>query len=297
VHASKLAPGDTIGLISPSHVATPEHYAPIIAALEALGFAVKCGDNLYKDTFGTVASDTERAADFNAMIRDDQVRMILFSGGEGAEDLLPLLDYQAAAENPKLLCSYSDGTTILNAITAQTGLVTYYGQSPGEFADLRHYDYSHFTAHFLAEQVSHFEKKSHWETLSSGKAEGRLIGGYTRNFALLLGSPTFSYNKEGEYLLFLEDHEKFSDVGAVGAYLTHIEQQPFMERVRGLLFGHYATPRNEELLRRLERFGAKNGIPVVYCDDFGHGVNHGILPIGKKARLDADGGGLWYLWD
>jgi muramoyltetrapeptide carboxypeptidase len=297
MHAKKLNPGDTIGLISPSHVATPEHYAPLIAALEALGFAVKCGENFYKDTYGTVASDTERAADFNAMIRDDTVRMIFFGGGEGAEDLLPLLDYQAVAAHPKLLCSYSDGTTILNAITAQTGLVTYYGQSPGFFADLRVYDYSHFTAHFLAERVTCFEKKSRWETLSPGKAEGRLIGGYTRNFALLLGSPYFSYDKAGEYLLFLEDHEKFSDVGAVGAYLTHIEQQLFMARVRGVLFGHYAATRNEGLLRRLERFGAKNGIPVVYCDDFGHGVNHGILPIGGMARLDADGGKLRYFWD
>jgi len=43
---------------------------------------------------------------------------------------------------------------------------------------------------------------------------------------------------------------------------------------------------NEELTDILTRFGKKNGIPVMYCDDFGHGKNHGILPIGIRARMD-----------
>lgn len=30
------------------------------------------------------------------------------------------------------------------------------------------------------------------------------------------------------------------------------------------------------------------GIPVVYCDDFGHGANHAVLPIGRRAVLDAN---------
>lgn len=27
-------------------------------------------------------------------------------------------------------------------------------------------------------------------------------------------------------------------------------------------------------------------IPIVYCDDFGHGANHAIFPIGGEAFLD-----------
>jgi muramoyltetrapeptide carboxypeptidase len=38
----------------------------------------------------------------------------------------------------------------------------------------------------------------------------------------------------------------------------------------------------------LKCFGEKHNIPVVYCDDFGHGRNHAIFPIGAKAALDAD---------
>ena len=39
----------------------------------------------------------------------------------------------------------------------------------------------------------------------------------------------------------------------------------------------------QSLLDRLERFGLRHGVPVAYCDDFGHGENHAILPIGRPA--------------
>ena len=86
----------------------------------------------------------------------------------------------------------------------------------------------------------------------------------------------------------MEDHEKFSNVGSVGTYLAFIEQSDFMKNVTGLIFGHYSMNVPEDLLRCLERFGARNGIPVVYTDDFGHGVRHAIFPIGVSAALDAD---------
>lgn len=38
----------------------------------------------------------------------------------------------------------------------------------------------------------------------------------------------------------------------------------------------------------MERFGKKYSIPVAYCDDFGHGSNHAIFPIGRGAVLDTE---------
>ncbi|NLG88822.1 MAG: LD-carboxypeptidase [Clostridiaceae bacterium] len=63
--------------------------------------------------------------------------------------------------------------------------------------------------------------------------------------------------------------------------------------VAGLIFGHYSLTQYPELFQRLERLGKKHNIPVVYCDDFGHGVNHAILPIGRIARLDAGSKSLY----
>lgn len=286
--ANTIRSGDMIGLVAPSHIADEERYRRIISALESKGFCVKTGKNLYKSTYGYSASEFERAEDFNLMVLDDDVKMIFFGGGEGGNELLPYLDFKNIASHPKIICSFSDGTTILNTIYANTGLLTYYGQAPGIFEDLRYYDYRQFTSHFIDGHVDTFESNSQWKTISKGICEGVLIGGYTRNFALLLSNKYFPYNHREKYVLFLEDHETFCGLAEVSSYISHIEQSEFVNNVAGLLFGHYKAELCPELYQRLERFGEKHNIPVIYCDDFGHGVNHAILPIGGKVRLDAE---------
>lgn len=284
----KLCYGDTIGIVAPCCVARREKYTRIIEGIKALGFCVKEGKNLYRDTYGFAASEQERADDFNEMTADDDVKMILFGGGQAGIQLLPYIDYQSIANHPKIICSYSDGTTILNAIYAQTGLVVYYGQFPGMFADLKDYDRMQFKSCFIDGNAGEFVKNSKWVALSGGASTGILIGGYTSNFAMLLGSKYFSYDNTKQYIMFLENYEAYDTPGEISSYLAYIEQSPFIENVSGLLFGHYSDTTYPELMQSLERFGKRHNIPVVYCDDFGHGANHAILPIGVHARLDAD---------
>ncbi len=286
--ADRINYGDTIGLVSPSHIAEPHRYERIISALESAGFKVKTGKNLYKNTYGYSATELERAEDFNDMFSDDDVKMVFFGGGEGGNEILPYIDFENIAGHPKIVCSYSDGTTILNAIYSKTGLITYYGQAPGIFEDLRYYDHMQFSSHFIDGYTGVFTSNSKWKTINKGVCEGILIGGYTRNFALLTGSAYFSYDDRQKYILFLEDHEKFCEINEVSSYIAHIEQSSFVRNVAGLIFGHYSTTPYPELFRRLERFGKKYNVPVAYCDDFGHGADHAILPIGSTARLDMD---------
>jgi len=103
----------------------------------------------------------------------------------------------------------------------------------------------------------------------------------------MLANEYFNYDVNEKYLLFLEDHEKFSNIGAVSTYLAFIGQSSFIRNVSGLIFGHYSVNVPDDLLRCLERFGRSHNIPVVYTDDFGHGTKHAIFPIGVNATLDA----------
>ncbi len=292
--AERLKPGDAIGLVAPSHVATREHYAPILAGLESAGYRVKTGENLYKATYGYAATPEERAADFSQMAADPDVRLVFFGGGEGGNEILPLIDYGLIAQNPKLYLSYSDGTDILLAIHEKTGLQTYYGQTPGLFADISDYDASQFRRHMIAGNVSRQVGNSPWRGVCPGRAEGTLVGGYLGNFAYLLGTRFFSWNEKERYVLFLEDHEVFSSMDRLSALLARVEQSPFMPCAAGLLFGHYSENEPPELCERLARLGEKWHIPVAHCDDFGHGKNHAIFPIGARATLDA-AEGLSYL--
>ncbi len=284
--AKCLSPGGTVGICSPSHIADRERYHRIILGLQAKGYRVVEAENLYKDTYGYLASPRERAADFNQLIADPTVELVFFGGGEGSNELLPYIDYDAIRRNPKRICGFSDGTTILNAVWAVTRLETYYGQSPSLFEDISDYDERQFVSHLVEGTAAKHVPNSPWQVQTVGVGTGILVGGYARNVALMLGSRYFPIDWDKKYILFIEDHEQFGGVAYVSAMLTHIELSGFMGSVAGLIFGNYSDDPHPELLARLRRLGERYGIPVVYCDDFGHGSNHAIFPIGRTATLD-----------
>lgn len=65
---SKLKTGDTIGIISPCHTADQKQYAPYLAGIKKLGFQVKEGSNLYKNTYGYAASEQKERKESNVSI-------------------------------------------------------------------------------------------------------------------------------------------------------------------------------------------------------------------------------------
>lgn len=295
MRAPQIQHGSVIGICSPSHIADYYDYQKQIQAIQSKGFQVKEADNLYKSTYGYAATPQERADDFNQLVADPEVDLIIFGGGEGANELLPYIDFENIKRNPKRICSYSDGTFILNPIWAKTGLETYYGQAPHNFLDMSWYDDQFFFKYHMFGDLNEHMKNSEWKVQTGGQAEGILVGGYARNFAILLGNRYFPLNKEDKYILFIEDHESFGGVDYVSAMLTAVEQHPFMEQVTGVIFGNYSDDEHPELLWRLKRMGERWQIPVVYCDDFGHGTNHAILPVGRKVKLDTEQKSLFYL--
>ena len=292
--AKHLSQGGVIGICSPSHIAEYEDYQNTLQSIRACGFEVREAKNLYRRTYGYAATPEERAEDFNQLVKDPEVELILFGGGEGANELLPYIDFENLKRNPKRICSYSDGTFLLNPIWAKTGLEVYYGQAPHLFLDLSDYDAKHFWEHLVQDCMNVHVSNSEWKVQTRGIAEGILIGGYARNFAMILGNKYFPWNKNEKYVLFIEDHKMFGGLDYYSAMLTHIEQDEFMEHVTGLIVGNYSDEEYPELLARLKQIGEKYQIPVVYCDDFGHGQNHAILPIGRYVRLDCEKGKLSY---
>lgn len=283
-----LKPGDTIGIISPSWVADKNDCEKYAKGIEKLGFQIKFGKNIYKDTYKYTASVEERVNDLNEMVYDETVKMVFFGGGYGSVDLLPYIDYKKIKESPKIFLSYSDGTSILNAIYAQTGITTYYGQTPGLFDNISEYDRRQFVSHLVDGNVTEYTGNSDWHTITEGVCKGSLVGGYLLNFVLTLGNRFFPYPTDKKYILFIEELDKFQTVQDVSMFLTCIGQSRLMEQVTGLLFGHYSDNVSSPLFEVLERFGKKYNIPVAYCDDFGHGANHAIFPIGREAILDTE---------
>jgi muramoyltetrapeptide carboxypeptidase len=131
--------------------------------------------------------------------------------------------------------------------------------------------------------------------LRNGICEGLLIGGYTTSMAFLVGNQYFSYDKSKKYILFLENYEKYNSPADISTHLAYIEQNDIIKNITGLLFGHYSENEYPVLEECLKRFGERNKIPVMMCDDFGHGINHGIIPIGQNARMNTENKVLEYI--
>ena len=124
-----LPEGGTIGVPAP---ASPfENRSEILRGVEwweARGYRVKLSEHVYaRDDY--VAGDArDRAADLLAMFADPEVDVVqCLQGGYGSAQLIPYLDFDVIAANPKPFVGYSDITALHVAIRQETGLATFYG--------------------------------------------------------------------------------------------------------------------------------------------------------------------------
>ena len=129
----RLHRGNIIGLVAPASTPSSEEKIQKGAAyLERLGYRVKFGKHI-RDTHGFLAgTDEERAADFNEMVRDKNVKAIFaIRGGYGTPRILQMIDYRLLKQNPKIIVGYSDITALQLAIFRKIGLVTFSGPMTG----------------------------------------------------------------------------------------------------------------------------------------------------------------------
>ena len=99
-----------------------DHSALIGRRFAKLRLEVTFGDHVdERDVFDSSAI-ASRVADLHDAFADPDVRGILtVIGGFNSDELLPYLDWDLIARNPKIFCGYSDIIALQNAILARTG--------------------------------------------------------------------------------------------------------------------------------------------------------------------------------
>ena len=128
---NRLKKGDKIGVIAPSSPITESSLEDInnsITLMEASGFEIVFGKNAFKNTLGYGATAKEKAEDINNMFANPEIKAIFCAkGGANSNATFEYIDYEMIKHNPKILCGFSDSTSITNIITEKTGLVTFSG--------------------------------------------------------------------------------------------------------------------------------------------------------------------------
>jgi muramoyltetrapeptide carboxypeptidase len=157
----RLKQGDLIGVVAPA--SPPIDRSRIqkgVRYLESLGYRVLPGKHLEASKGFLAGSDTQRAEDLNAMIRNPLVRGIFgLRGGYGSARILPLVDYAALRRDPKVIVGFSDLTALQLAIWRRIGLITFSGP---------------LVAVEFAAGIDPFTEEHFWRLITSAKKPGKL---------------------------------------------------------------------------------------------------------------------------
>lgn len=269
----------------------------------ALGFEPQVGLNAERKYGYLGGTDQERLADLNGAIRDPAIDAIwCLRGGYGVTRILDTVDYEALARTPKILIGYSDITALLNAVTRVTGTVTFHG--PIARANLTRFSREHLECAVRhpapAGRLGRIEPPDdvlgacHGRivTLRPGTAEGPLAGGNLTLLQALVGTPYFP-DLQGA-ILFIEDVGE--DLYRVDRVLAHLRTVGALDRLAGVVVGQFtemkkATPDGalgfDEIL---ETYFGPLEVPVASGFPIGHVDDQWTLPLGVRARLDAEAG-------
>lgn len=132
IKPKKLKKGDKVAIVSLSSGLAGEEmfrhrYELGKKRLEQLGFNVVTMKNALKGIEYLYNHPEKRAEDFMEAIVDKDIKGIICNiGGDDTIRLLPYIDFEAIANNPKVFMGYSD-TTINHYMMQKAGVVSYYG--------------------------------------------------------------------------------------------------------------------------------------------------------------------------
>ena len=302
----RLSRGSRVALVAPAGpLLERDDLTRAQELCRALGYEPVLGTNAYSRHGYLAGTDDQRLSDLNGVLQDQRLDAIwCIRGGYGALRLLDRVDYEAMARWPKVLVGFSDITALLNAITRITGVVTYHG--PVARAPMPPFSRRHFERVLVSSEVPGrldllappadvlVPQEHRIVTLVGGTAEGPLAGGNLSLLHCLIGTPYFPDLSRA--ILFLEDVDE--DLYKVDRMLAHLRLVGALEKLAGVAVGRFTE------LDRASRDGALGfdevlatylqplGIPVAYGFPIGHIDSQWTLPLGIRARLNADAGEL-----
>lgn len=304
VRPPRLERGSRVALIAPAGpLLERDDLTRAQALCRALGFEPVAGAHALA-RFGYLAgNDDERLADLNGALTDESVDAVwCLRGGYGVTRLLDRVDFAALARRPRAVIGFSDVTALLAAVTLRAGVVAFH--APPARAPMPGFTRRHFTRVLTApEPPGPLEslpqpadvlvaQENRVVTIRGGVAEGPLAGGNLTLLQCLIGTPFFP-DLDGA-LLVLEDVNE--DLYRIDRMLAHLRMAGLLAGVRGVLAGRFTGLDRSTgdgafgLDEVLEHYFGPLGVPVVHGLPIGHIDDQWTLPLGVRARFDADAG-------
>jgi len=294
IRPPNLRKGDTIGIVAPAGCLTEPEIAPAVDIVRSWGLNMVFGEHLFKRRNSFAGTDNQRAADFQHMLDNRDIRAILCArGGYGTVRIIDRLRFGNFLKHPKWIAGYSDITVIHSFMQQCLGTESLHGAMPRvippQLPDVASLDSLRAA---LFGKISEYTLQPNRHNLP-GIATGILLGG---NLSVLysLSGTCYDPDTRGK-ILFLED---------LNEYLYHIDRMIMNLKIRGKLKGLKALIIGGMLGMKSSPSGfhksahdiireavADYGYPVMFGFPAGHGRPNLSLPMGREVTLKvADGG-------
>ena len=287
---NKITPGDTIGVIAPANIILEkdEQYIEKSSKLfENLGYRIKFGKYVRANTLGYGATAKQKAEDINSMFADRNVKAIIcVKGGEDSNTTFDYLDYDLIKNNPKIICGFSDITSIINEIYEKTGLITFHGPTFKSLTSWEtDYSFKEILKRFQDGDLELGTKEDKYETIQEGVAEGVLVGGnLSLTTKLVSGKYYLDFQNK---ILFLEELGYESNPNLVNNNLYYMKQNGVFDKIKGIWVGNYEHESQISLEKiLLDVLDNEYNFPIIKSNNFGHCERKTVIPIGCKAKID-----------
>lgn len=283
-----LKKGDTVAIVCTARKFFPEDAIPAKELLESWGLKTKLGNTIGLDSCQLGGTDAERAADFQNMMDDDNVKAIWCArGGYGTVRIIDMLDFAKFKKHPKWIMGFSD-VTVLHSHANVERIATLHSIMP-------------FTVPKAPEEVKETLRKAlfgeHIEyvipTVSynvNGKAAGELVGGNLSILYSLLGSKS-SLDTKGK-ILYIEDLDEY--LYHIDRMMQNMKRNGYFENVKGLIVGGMTDMHDNEIpfgqnaVQIITAIASQYNIPIAFDFPAGHMKDNRTLILGKQVDFEVN---------
>lgn len=296
IKASYLKPKSNIYFLSPSMAPAEKHLPTIEKSVELLK---KLNLNVFipeiKPFYYMGGTITDRLHQFDDFLEKDYMMATSIVGGKSSNQLIEHLPYRKIATSKKIFLGLSDFTTVLLAVYAQTGLVTFHYSDPaGGMGNNPEWSKKQLAMLFDKDKNYYIKlDKKDFQVIRGGGSKGVILGGNLSALCRLIGTKYCPNFKDA--ILFLEACN--SSLAEVDSMFGQLKMAGILDQISGLVLGSFYQADKEAAEMNFSWEVMLNNwltndicIPIIKTNRIGHHTDNIIIPEGLAVALNAETG-------
>lgn len=278
-----------VALISPSYMKHEELLADLKKGLKTLKkfrLNILEGRYAYEETHLKEKSYKRITSLIHEFFKDARIGAIFCrSGGGHSIEMIKYLNMDLIKKNPKIICGYSDDTSVLLHINDKAKMVVFHGPSAISFSHMNKFT-EKFMYRVFFEKLYPLEiKLNSYKTWRKGFVTGKVLGGNLNVLTKYLKKYDLDFKDK---ILYMEDYIEKPE--KIKFMLNKLKTKGVFDNIKGILIGTFTGAKKEELNQirdHLLKLIKDKEIPVMYGFKSGHGEDKITLPFGTDVTLDS----------